>query len=128
MQLSEAKKRHSTIADCLQHFLNNDAKEWQPKTSQDWGRSLETAQILLLAVLLNRIQENRARAQMQVTMDYHTFPRHTVEARCYEAQTCMKSKQIRGQIDINGLKTCTMDAQRRKAKIYSPRSSHVFSL
>jgi hypothetical protein len=35
MQVSEAKKQHSTIADSLQHFLNNDAKEWQPKTSQD---------------------------------------------------------------------------------------------
>ena len=38
----------------------------------------------------------------------------------------MKSKQIRGQIDINGLKTCAMKVVMRKAKMYVPGRFFLF--
>jgi hypothetical protein len=52
---------------------------------------------------------------MQVTIDYHTS-RHAVEARNNEAQTCMKPKQLRGQIDINGFKDLHGEGWEAKSK------------
>jgi hypothetical protein len=81
------------------------------------GSSLETAQIVLLTVLLNRIQEDRARASMQVTMNYHTSPATLWKPVATRPKL---AKQIRGQIDINGLETCTMKVGKRKPKMYVP--------
>jgi hypothetical protein len=51
-----------------------------------------------------------------------------MEARYNEAQTYMKSEQIRGQIDIKSLKTSTMKVGRQKAKIDAASRSHCLSL